>query len=99
MLIPIVIGVAGFVDGLATGVWAGRKWGSKSIVASVESAAVRATTIPSGGVSTIAAEVLSEAEAAVTKVAEVGTEVGGAVMSVTDLHAKLLAAQAGTAPK
>lgn len=89
-LVPVIVGVAGFVDGLATGAWATRKWGTKAVVvAAVESAATRAVTVPSGGLKTIAGEVVADVEAVVTKVADVGAEVGGAVSSVTDLHAKL----------
>lgn len=90
MILYAIVGVASFVDGLATGAWATRKWGSKAVtIASIESAATRAVTLPSGGISTIAEEVIEDAEAVVNKVAAVGTEVGTAVQSVSDLHAKL----------
>lgn len=89
MFIYAIVGVAAFVDGLATGAWLHKLMGGKSVVAAVESAAVRATTVPSGGLKAIASEVATEAEALVTKGTEVATEVGAAVQSVEDLHAKL----------
>jgi hypothetical protein len=102
-IVPLIAGVAGVIDGFATGVYVNKKWGSKAaVVAAVESVATRAITIPSGGVKTIAAEVATEAEVVVNKVAEVGTEVGGAVQSVSDLHSKLtglLAVAQASAPK
>jgi hypothetical protein len=93
----LIIGVAAFVDGLATGVWVGKKWVSKTALeASVKSALDRATTLPAGGLTAVATEVTDGVKAVADKVTEVATEVNPAVASLAtgaaDLRALLAAA-------
>jgi hypothetical protein len=86
----LIIGVAAFVDGLATGVWVGKKWVSKdALTAAVEAAATRATTMPSGGLATVATEVADDVKATADKVAAVVSATTAAADTITSGAASL----------
>lgn len=95
-MFPLIIGVAAFIDGLATGIWVGKKWVSKAALdTAVKSALDRATTLPSGGLTAIASEVVEDAKEVADKVTGVVTSASASADAVVAGAAslqKLLAA-------
>lgn len=92
-MFPLIIGVAAFVDGLATGIWVGKKWMSKAALEASVKTAIAAATLPD-----IVPVIISDVKAVADKVTEVATQVNPAIASLAvganDLRSLLAAATA-----